>query len=487
MTRVAIMQDGELADFRIEKFASHTQVGRIFKGRVADVLPGMDAAFVNIGLEKNAYLGKLDVLKNGKRGQKLDRIKDLVKVGDEILVEVIKDESESKGAKVTMRLSLSGKNMVLMPDDGHVGMSRQIASKEDQVRLRHWSESFDLGDNGLIIRTSAAESTSEELTQELDVLLKTWEELKSYRVLGKSPQCIYQGVAFIPSVLRDEMKSNVDTIICNDKTLTQEIVVFLKDCHTEWLQKIIKYEEQVPIFEAFGVEAKLKHILSRRVELVGGSFLIIDETEALTVIDVNSGQHTGRKNMDHTAFKVNRVAAEMVARIIKIRELSGIILIDYIDMIDADMKKKLVKYTERLVIGDRNRVTVHGLTKLGILEMTRKKSTDSLAGRLMMTCSSCEGTRYLNAPETQIEIMIRELKYFRNHTDAEAVLYEVSDFVLDFIKDQQVELVKHFGHTGFKVILVTGNCAQNKRIKADSKEKLIDFAKKTGYLEVFHI
>ncbi len=487
LTRMAILQDEKLVDFRMETYASESQVGRIFKGRVTDVIPGMDAAFVDIGLGKNAYLGKMDVLKDGLRGLKKDRISDLIKTGEEILVEVIKDASGTKGAKVSMRLSLSGKSMVLMPNDAHVGISRKVEDLDQRARLSNWVEGRAIQDFGLIIRTSAAYEDEETLSRELEYLSALWDDIKSYKVLGKAPKCIYKGMPFVLSVLQDEMKQTVDRIQCNDPILKNEIEGFLKRVHSTWSEKLTYYKDQMPIFSSFKIEAQLSKMLSRRIELSGGAYLIIDETEALTVIDVNSGQLTGKTNMDQTAFKVNKKAAIKVADLIKVREFSGIILIDFIDMTDKDMKTKLVKLVERLSLSDRNRVTVHGLTKLGILEMTRKKSVDSIISRTKSECKNCEGSGVGDNAHTQLEAIMRDLKYFRHHTDEDAVLFEVNDAVNKLVCKSRVEIAEALETIGFDLVFAVGENPQYKRIKAGSKEKLIDFAKKTGYLQVNNI
>lgn len=481
-TRIAVMDDGHLKDFQMERAGSSSNVGKIYKGRVLDVIPGMDAAFVDIGLEKNAYLSKMDMVRDGKRGRKQDRLDQLIKSGEEILVEVIKDASGTKGAKVSMRISLTGKSMVLMPGENHVGISKQIDSESEIDRIRKWADKSEISGHGLIVRTSAKSLPNEALDLELDTLVKQWNELEKYKVLGASPMCIFTGESFPIGVIRSEFKNSVEKIICNDPAIFNEVRDYLKTNRSEWLNSLESYSDQVPIFETYKVNSELNKLHGRTVELSGGAYLVIDETEALTVVDVNSGQNIGKVGIDQTAHSVNKRAAEMVARLLKIREMSGIILVDFIDVSDSEKREQLVRYMEKQVLSDRNRVTVHGLTKLGILEMTRKKSVDSLMRRTMQTCNACKGNGYVSSAEASVDAMVKDMHFHRHHTDAQCILYEVSEEIEKFIKDNRELLLGEFDKVGFEVCLVIGQNQGFKRLRADSEEKLKDFAKKTGYL-----
>lgn len=481
-TRIAVTVNREIQDFRLDQAGKASNVGKIYKGRVADVIPGMEAAFVDIGLGKNAYLSKMDMVKNGRRGQKQDRLSDLVKTGDEILVEVVKDATGTKGAKISMRLGLTGKSMVLMPEEGHVGISKQIDDAEAKERLKAWIQKSDMQGHGLILRTSAKGLSEAELDIELRILLDKWVEVERYKVLGQAPMCIDQGDSFVVSSVRSEFKNKVDEIVCDSKDIFNEVRAYLKLHRPEWVEKVKCYSEPMPIFDAFGISEPLRKMTGRQVDLSGGAYLIIDETEALTVIDVNSGQNVGKIGMDKTAFDVNMKAAKMVAKLLKVRELSGIVLIDFIDMNDRELQKKLVGAVEKLTLSDRNRVTVHGLTKLGILEITRKKSVDSFVGRTGCLCSVCGGSGVIAGPEYTVEGMLSDMKYHRHHTDAEAVLYEVSSEVESFIIQNRDRMRRETEKIGFELYLITGLNEGFKRLRAESEEKLMDFAKKTRNL-----
>ena len=486
-TRVAVIENGQVVDFQMERAGSSSNVGKIYKGRVADVLPGMDAAFVDIGLEKNAYLSKMDMVREGRRGQKQDRLSDLIKSGEEILVEVVKDASGTKGAKVTMRLGLTGKYMVLMPDESHVGISKQINNQEERDRLEAWLKTMAPIGHGLIVRTSARKGTQEALSAELQALKEKWIALERYKVLGKAPLCIDAGDAFIESVLMSEMKNSLDELICNNKQMYETIKDFLKLSHPEWIDKLQYYKDVVPIFDHYKVNSTLNKSLSRQVEMSGGAYLIVDETEALTIIDVNSGQRTGKIGLDQTAFKVNQKAAEHVARLLKVRELSGIILVDFIDMVDAEKKNQLVGLMEKLTQKDRNRVTVHGLTKLGILEVTRKKSVDSVSRRLKQTCEFCLGTGTLPSAESSFEALLKEMCFYRSHTDADSILYEISKEMEAFLQNYKNVIQAESQKNGFNFYYHVGCKPGFRRLRADSEEKLKDFAKNTGNLLVNRI
>jgi len=486
-TQIVVLDNERVQDYRVDRVASRSNVGKLYKGRVTDVIPGMDAAFVDIGLGKNAYLSKMDMVKDGHRGQKQDRLSELIKTGQEILVEVVKDASGTKGAKVSMRLGLTGKYMVLMPDESHVGISKQISDGDDKTRLMEWLKNEAPIGHGLIVRTSAKKASEDALTAELSSLKERWSGLERYKVLGKAPICIDAGDPFIESVLKSEMKHDVSRIVCNDPETLNSIKSFLQLNHKAWLDILVHYKEAMAMFDHYKVNVPLQKSLARQVDMSGGVYLIIDETEALTVIDVNSGQSTGKVGMDHTALNVNKKAAEHVARLLRVRELSGIILVDFIDMVDKEMKQELVKYMEKLTRSDRNRVTIHGLTKLGILEITRKKSVDSVSRRLKSTCEMCQGTGLVQSAESAFEALLKDMSYYRKHTDAEAILYEISKDMEIFLLDHKSIIQSEVEKNGFKLSYIVGSNPDFTRLRADSEEKLKDFAKKTRNLLVNRI
>ena len=486
-TRAAILEEGNLADFRMEKNTKTSNVGKIFKGRITDVIPGMDAAFVNIGLDKNAYMSKLDMLKNGKRGHREDRVSDLIKTGDEVLVEVIKDASGTKGAKVSMRLSLTGKYVVVLPGESHVGISRQIQDENEHERLERWLKTVPIEGAGLILRTSARGQSESLLEADLNEQLVRMKHIERSRVLGNAPLCVDEGESFITALFQDELKNDLSRIIVNDKDTYDRIRAFCAENRPQAIEGLDYYKGQVPIFEAYGVRQMLDGLSGRTVMLDGGAYLIIDETEAMTVIDVNSGQQIGSRNLNTTAYAVNVKAAEKIACLVKIRELSGIILVDFIDMTDVKLKEKLVRRVANLVLGDRNRVTIHGLTKLGILEMTRRKSVESYQELTGTACPACKGTGHAKSGMHLMDDLLRELAYFRHHTDAPSVYYEIPDALHDFMKENGEDVSAALVNVGFKLYYRLCEKADFKRLGADSEEKIIDFAKKTGNPSPNHI
>ncbi len=486
-TRAALLEDGKLADFRIEKNEAGSLVGNIYKGRVSDVIPGMDAAFVDIGLEKNAYLSKLDMLKAGKRGRREDRIGDLLKTGDEVLVQVVKDEAGTKGAKVSMRIGLTGDYMVLMPQDPHIGVSRQIEDADETERLKAWLKAHLDPSFGGILRTSSKGQSSAKLEADLDKLLDRFKYIERYRVLGKTPMCVDAGDSFITTVLRDALKRKLDKVTVNDQSIYSQIKAFVEAEALGGGTVIEHYTQSQPVFEAYLVEQALKVCFDRRIDLPSGAYLFVDETEALTVIDVNSGQHTGKASMDMTAYKVNLEAARMIAKLIKIRALSGIILIDFIDMTDLALKEKLVQKMRKFVLADRNRVTIHGLTTLGILEMTRRKSVESVLEKTSIECAHCAASGYVKNSEYMLDALVRELAYYRGHTDASAVLYAIPEHVHTYILKNRSQVHAYTEKTGFKVFYLLSEQKQFQRLRADEQEKIEDFAKKTGNSKLYHI
>lgn len=486
-TRLAVMADGQLEDFRVDKIHSESNVGKIYKGRVVDVIQGMDAAFVDIGLDKNAYLSKMDMVRDGRRGRKQDPLNQMIKAGEEIFVEVVKDASGSKGAKVTMRLSLTGDSMVLLPEEVHVGISKKISDAGHKERIESWIKASPLTGYGLIVRTSAVKKTDEALDEELDQLLKRWDHIKSYKVLGKAPMCLYSGKSFSVQALRSELKNKVDLIISNDQSILEDLKTYLKTSCPEWLDKVKLYRESFPIFESYKVNEALKKLSGRVVEIAGGASLVIEETEALTVIDVNSGQNIGKQNIEKTAFAVNSSAAKAVAKLMKVRELSGIILVDFIDMTEKDMENKLIRSMEKAVLADRNRVTIHGITTLGIMEITRKKSVDSIYGKLKDPCPICRGQGFVPAADTMTDDLIKDMVHHRNHTDADCILYEVPEHLEAFMHQHRDMIHDACAKIGFKLFIARGNTPSFKRLRADSEEKLKVFAKKTGNFELNHI
>lgn len=390
-TRVAIMEDDEVADLLIYRNNDDTCLGNIYIGKVINVLPGMDAAFVDIGIGKNTYLSESD-LKGGLYISNTKYGTDLLKEGREIMVQVIKEPSGNKGAKITMKITLPGKYTVYFPFSSTLGVSNKINDARRVEELKELGEKLKTTEAGLIIRTSAKDTEVNNIEADVNYLKKLWENiLKSIKV-GNVPRCIYDDTDPIGKIVRELINDDIDKVYINSQMQYEKIYEILGDSHPEHRSKMNYYNKDYDMFEFFKIDSEIEKALAKKVWLKSGGYLIFESTEALNIIDVNSGKYIGKKEFDQTILNINIEASKEIARQLRLRNIGGIIIIDFIDMVSEEDKEKIILELETCLKKDRTPSVVVGITKLGLIEMTRKKTSPSLDLLLKTECRACNGT-----------------------------------------------------------------------------------------------
>ena len=379
-TRAALLEDGNLVEIYIEKNHGLRIAGNIYKGKVANVLPGMQAAFVDIGLDKNAFLYVDDIyiqnefLENGDtRKIKNNSIKDVLKLGQEIVVQVIKEPIGSKGARVTTNITIPGRYLVLMPTGDYIGISRRIVADEERDRLKSLAEEIKPQGMGLIVRTVAEGRNKEDMVQDLHFLTALWEKIQFKKKTAQAPKLIYKDLNLISRIVRDLFSHEIDTLYINNKSDYDRVLELLDFVAPNLKERVILFNRQQDIFDYFGVEKEIEKALNRKVWLKCGGYIVIDQTEALTSIDVNTGKYVGCLNLEDTVLKTNLEAAKEIARQLRIRDIGGIIIIDFIDMSSQEHQNMVLNTLEEELKKDKTKTHILGLTKLGLIEMTERR------------------------------------------------------------------------------------------------------------------
>ena len=428
-SRLAIMEDGQLVEFYITHEDEDQAAGNVYKGRVENVLPGMRAAFVNLGLEKNAFLYVDDAHAEDRDRKKSRVIQDVLKVGQEVVVQIAKEPIGNKGARVTTDISLPGRFLVLTPYSETVGVSRRIDSERERDRLREMAEKMRPKGMGLIVRTVAEGASQRALMRDLAYLRRVWSRVRHKSRTSKAPSMLHREAGLIARSLRDHLDESVDRFIIDDAHAFMKARELAQSLSPGLKNRIELYQGSVPLFEARGIEAELDRALKRRVWLKCGGYLVIDETEALTVIDVNTGKNVGTTDLSDTVLATNKEAAVEIARQLRLRDISGIVVVDFIDMENEADQTDVIKTFQKALRDDRTRVTVLGLTRLGLLEMTRKKVRESLLNQMTRVCPVCEGRGHVLSEDVVARrVRYRIMEKFRE-SDAEAVLVETHPLV----------------------------------------------------------
>lgn len=439
-TRVAVIEDGKLVEMYIERPQSQRLVGNIYKGKVENVLPGMEAAFVNIGLEKNAFLYVDDAYPNkpeadeeqSEKTLKNLTIRELVSEGQEIIVQVAKEPTGTKGARVTRSLTVPGRYAVLMPNVDYIGISRRIQDEKERDRLKQLAQKAKPNETGLIVRTVAEGKGEEELNKDILFLQGVWGDIQLRAKRNKAPYLLHKDMSLTHRVIRDLLSDDVDRLYVDEAQEYQKMTT-LVESFSPHLRDRIRLYRNGSIFDRFGVEEELERALKRRVWLDCGGYLVIDQTEALTVIDVNTGKFVGSENLEATVLHTNLQAAEEIARQVRLRDIGGIIIIDFIDMDSVEHRQQVVKALEKALERDRTRATVLGITQLGLVEMTRKKGRKSVRDILTRECPYCEAKGRVLSEETVSRKLRREIKKIMKNSGNEAILVEVHPSVASLL------------------------------------------------------
>ena len=412
-TRVAIIENGAVQELHIERTLERGLVGNVYLGKVVRVLPGMQSAFIDIGLERAAFLHVADLHPHGNGGGRSDPIAPIerqVFEGQTLTVQVIKDAIGTKGARLSTQVSIAGRMLVFLPHDKHIGISQKIGSPElrEQLRARMHVLAGSEG-GGFILRTNAEEATDAELADDIAYLRKTWATIRERATSQKAGTLLHQDLSLAERVLRDLTTDATQTIRIDSKLQFDALTEFGRVYMPGAVAKLELYRGERPIFDLFGIEEEIARALARRVDLKSGGYLIIDQTEALTTIDVNTGGFVGARNFEDTIFKTNLEAAGAIARQLRLRNLGGIIIADFIDMTREEHQQAVLSELRKQLARDRTRTTVSGFTQLGLVEMTRKRTRESLAHMLCEPCPTCEGRGQVKTARSVCYDILREI------------------------------------------------------------------------------
>jgi len=411
-TRVAIVENGAVQELHIERTLERGLVGNVYLGKVARVLPGMQSAFIDIGMERAAFLHVADLHghPSTRNDAPLPPIERQVFEGQTLTVQVIKDAIGTKGARLSTQVSIAGRMLVFLPHDNHIGISQKIGSPElrEQLRTRMQALAGSEG-GGFILRTNAEEASDTELADDIAYLRKTWARIRERAQQQPAGTLLHQDLSLAERVLRDLTTEATQTIRIDSKQQFELLRAFGDVYMPGAIAKLDLYRGERPIFDLFGIEEEIQRALARRVDLKSGGYLIVDQTEALTTIDVNTGGFVGARNFEDTIFKTNLEAAGAIARQLRLRNLGGIIIADFIDMAREDHQQAVLAELRKQLARDRTRTTVSGFTQLGLVEMTRKRTRESLAHMLCEPCPTCQGRGQVKTARSVCYDILREI------------------------------------------------------------------------------
>ena len=425
--KTAILEDDKLIELLIEDNKNSKKVSNIYRGIVKKVIPGIQACFVDVGFEKLAYL-QLDKDSN-------------IKAGQDILVQVNKEAVGTKGAKLNTEISLAGRYLVYIPTNDRITISNKILDEKERFRLKKIAKSVSNDSEGLIIRTEAVGCTKEELEQDIKALKEKYEEiLKEYR-LGIGPKLLYKELDFSSKYIKENVNDETEKIITNDIAKYEELKKILESIKIEYKDKLI-LEENKDIFDLYRVENQIDKALNKKVWLKSGGYLIIDKTEALTVIDVNTGKFTGNLKLEETVYKTNIEAAIEVCRQLKLRDIGGIVIIDFIDMHKATYKKEVINILNEELKKDKRKTEVLGMTRLGLVELTRRRERDSIDKYYLSDCETCEGNSKVKSINSVLDDIEKEIIRISTHTSYNDIIIELDEDNFKLIKMKFMDIIE---------------------------------------------
>lgn len=468
-TRVALLEGGHIAELYIEREREMGIVGNIYKGKVVRVLPGMQAAFVDIGLEKAAFLYVADVLDEMEQVERnidgdgnpagheeaqtpsLPPIEELLTEGQELLVQISKEPIGTKGARITSHISLPGRHLVYMPTVDHVGISRRIESEDERERLRSIVEEMRSEGTGFIIRTVSEGKSAEDLRHDMDFLVGCWENISRGLDQIKAPNLVHSDLDVTSKVLRDILTEDVQRIVVDNQGEYEKIVRFLRTFMPRLNYCIELDKGDEPVFDAYGLEVEISRALGRKVWLKSGGSIIIEQTEALTAVDVNTGRYVGKHNLEDTILKTNLEAVKEIAFQLRLRNIGGLIIIDFIDMEKEAHREKVHGALEEALKNDKNKTNILKISELGLVEMTRKRVRESIGRTLCEACTYCEGRGYVKDKLTVIYEILRELHREMADLPAGRVTLmahpEIAGFLIDEERDGLDEVEARYGRS----------------------------------------
>ena len=451
-TRVALVENGMLQEAYIERASRKGIVGNIYKGKVVRVLPGMEAAFVDIGLERAAFIHASDVVSSqsspsnsGDSPKTVPDIRTLLREGQSLIVQVTKDPIGTKGARLTTQLSIPSRYLVFMPEVRHVGISQRIEDEAERNRLKTLVEEGAAAhpdvQGGYIIRTAAEAASAEELMADMNYLHHLSQSIHERIDKVQAPGAVYQDLPLFIRTIRDLIRPQTEKVRIDSRESHQRVMEFVGEFVTEFADKVEYYPGERPIFDLYSVEDEIQKALSRKVQLKSGGYVIIDQTEAMTTIDINTGAFVGHRNLEETIFKTNLEAARAISRQLRLRNLGGIIIIDFIDMDDVEHQRQVHRMLEKMLERDHAKTKITGVSELGLVEMTRKRTTESLGQVLCEPCPICDGRGFLKTSETVCFEIFREILRVNRAYDAESYLVMASQSVVDRLVDEESDNV----------------------------------------------
>ncbi len=437
-TRVAILENGMLNDLYIERSRSRGLVGNVYKGKVVRVLPGMEAAFVEIGLVKAAFLHVSDVANKSKNNNEMVHIGQVLSEGQEVLVQVLKDQLGTKGARLTTNITIPSRYLVFMPNADNIGVSSRIEKEEERERLKNilLEQEHRIKDAGYILRTAAEVADKEAIASDIKYLNRLWDNINNTSEI-KAGSVVHKDLPLFLRVLRDMVDEDLEVIRVDSRETCNIMLEFAEKYVPEVAEFIEHYPGERPIFDLHGVEDEIHKGLDRKVQLKSGGYLIIDQTEAMTTIDVNTGAFVGSRNLEETIFKTNLEAAQGIARQLRLRNLGGIVILDFIDMSVEEHKRQVMRALEKALEKDHARTSISEVSSLGLVEMTRKRTRESLEHVLCGTCPTCGGRGTIKTAETVCYEIFREILREARQFDARELLVLAAQDVVDLLVDEE--------------------------------------------------
>ncbi len=468
-TRVAVVEDGVLREIYIERSRKSGLVGNIFKGKVSRVLPGMQAAFIDIGLERTGFLHISDITTASDTSATTDddsiqqpAVESLLCEGQEIMVQVVRDPLGTKGARLTTKLSISLRYLVFIPEQRHVGISQRIEDGAERERLREIVSSYksrnpDIvagnnsittspntgkdqtwsGKGGFIVRTAAEGISEKDIFHDIDFSHKLWDSVLARAGETYPPGVVHEDLPLVMRTMRDLINADIQGICIDSKETFEKVMKFSEQFIPEFLSRIEYYTGEHPILDLYSIEDEIQKALEKKVQLKSGGYLIIDQTEAMTTIDVNTGAFVGRGNLEETIYKTNLEAVQMITRQLRLRNLGGIIIIDFIDMQDAEYSRQIMRTLDKNLGRDNTRTAMSELTSLGLVQITRKRTRESLEHTLCEPCPTCKGRSFIKTSETVCYEIFREIMREVRQFEANKLLVVASQEIVDMLLDEE--------------------------------------------------
>jgi ribonuclease G len=471
-TRIAFLENGVLVEYFIEQKNGHSMVGSIYKGKAARIVPGMDAAFIDVGLEKSAFLHVGDIILDKMMYEEFDgsdlrtdrneRIEGVLEDGQELIVQVSREPIGQKGTRVTSKITLPGRLLVLMPATDHIGVSRRIEQEDERKRLAELLKQMCPSGYGVIARTASEGKGSEELEADLNFLVRIWESIQEKAKSARAPSILHQELGIIFRVIRDLHSHNLKKIVVDDEFVYRKVADFLKEYLPEEGCEVVHFDEKDPIFEVYRIEIEIAKLLHKKIWLKSGGYIVLDYTEALTVIDVNTGRYLGKKDLEDTILRTNLEAVKEIAYQVRLRNIGGIIVIDFIDMERKESRDLVFQTLVETLKKDRIKTFAYPISEIGVVQLTRKRTRHNIVNLMTETCPNCDGSGYIKSRFTVCYEVLRELKsacrkdegkIFNIHLSPEVagLLYEEEKSSLEHIETTYKTKVNLIAHPDYSI------------------------------------